>query len=168
MRPHLMKHPFLTLVAAAVVALGTGVQAVAQEREVEPAPDRTRGEGPFERLISRGVTMIDGAGSPPVGPVDIVIEGDRIVQIRGVGTPLVEIDEARRPGGATREIDAHGMFAMPGFVDIHVHTGGVPKAPQAEYMYKLWMGHGITTTRGTLFTHHHIFHYHNSCRQPIQ
>ena len=92
--------------------------------------------------------MIDGAGSPPVGPVDIVIEGDRIVQIRGVGTPLVEINEARRPQGATREIDAAGMFAMPGFVDIHVHTGGVPKAPQSEYMYKLWMGHGITTTRG--------------------
>jgi imidazolonepropionase-like amidohydrolase len=142
-----MKRPLLSLAVAAVVAMGTGVQALAQQREVEPAPDRTRGEGPFERLIIRGVNMIDGAGSPPQGPVDIVIEGDRIVQIRGVGAPGVPIDESRRPGGATREIDAHGMFAMPGFVDIHIHTGGVPKAPQAEYMYKLWMGHGITTSR---------------------
>ncbi len=149
MRPHIMmKYPFLALAAAAVLALGTATPAQAQGREVEQAPDRARGEGPFERLIIRGVNMIDGAGSPPQGPVDIVIEGDRITQIRGVGAPLVEIDEARRPGGATREIDAHGMFAMPGFVDIHMHTGGVPKAPQAEYMYKLWMGHGITTTRG--------------------
>lgn len=148
MRPHMMKHPFLALAAAAVVALGMGTPALAQQREVEQAPDRTRGEGPFERLIIRGVTIIDGAGSPPQGPMDIVIEGDRIVQIRGVGTPGVGIDEDRRPGGATREIDAHGMYAMPGFVDIHIHTGGVPKAPEAEYAYKLWMGHGITTTRG--------------------
>ena len=145
MRPHVVKLAFLAL---AVVALGIGAPARAQQAEMERAPDRTRGEGPFERLIIRGVNIIDGAGSPLQGPVDIVIEGDRIVEMRGVGAPLVDIDESRRPGGATREIDATGMYAMPGFVDIHVHTGGVPKAPQAEYMYKLWMGHGITTTRG--------------------
>ena len=147
MSTHLIKHSFMSLTAAAVVALAMGAPARAQQ-QMEQAPDRNRGEGPFGRLIIRGVTLIDGAGSPPQGPVDIVIEEDRIVQIRGVGTPFVDIDESRRPGGATREIDATGMYAMPGFVDIHVHTGGVPKAPDAEYMYKLWMGHGITTTRG--------------------
>jgi len=31
---------------------------------------------------------------------------------------------------------------------MHAHTGGVPKAPQPEYTYKLWMAHGITTSRG--------------------
>jgi len=147
MSTHLIKHSFMSLTAAAVVALAMGAPARAQQ-QMEQAPDRNRGEGPFGRLIVRGVTLIDGAGSPPQGPVDIVIEEDRIVQIRGVGTPFVDIDESRRPGGATQEIDATGMYAMPGFVDIHVHTGGVPKAPDAEYMYKLWMGHGITTTRG--------------------
>ena len=149
MRSHTIRHPFLALAAAAVVALGMG--APAQAQQMEQTPDRSRGEGPFDRLIIRGVNIIDGAGSPPQGPMDIVIEGDRIVQIRNVGTPLVEINESRRPGGATREIDATGMFAMPGFVDVHIHTGGVPKAPQGEYMYKLWMGHGITTTRGVGF-----------------
>ena len=44
----------------------------------ESAPDRERGEGPFERLILRGVTVISGEGAPPMGPVDIVISGDRI------------------------------------------------------------------------------------------
>ena len=29
-----------------------------------------------------------------------------------------------------------------------MHAGGVPKAPEAEYPYKLWMAHGITTVRG--------------------
>ena len=40
-----------------------------------PAPDRKagEGEGPFERLIIRGATVIDGSGAPPIGPVDIVI-----------------------------------------------------------------------------------------------
>jgi imidazolonepropionase-like amidohydrolase len=77
-----------------------------------------------------------------------VIEGDRIAEVRSVGYPLVEIDERRRPEGGDREIDGSGMYVMPGFIDMHAHTGGPGKAPQAEYTYKLWMGHGITTSRG--------------------
>lgn len=120
-----------------------------EEAEVTPAPDRgDQGEGPFDRLIIRGATMIDGTGAPPVGPVDIVVEGNRIAEIRVVGAPGVPIEPARRPGNATRELDATGMYVMPGFVDTHVHCGGVPKAPDAEYFYKLWMAHGITTVRG--------------------
>ena len=37
---------------------------------------------------------------------------------------------------------------MPGFVDCHVHAGGGRKAPDAEYVYKLWLAHGVTTVRG--------------------
>ena len=117
---------------------------------VKPAPDRKagEGEGPFERLIIRGAIVIDGTGAPPRGPVDIVIEGNRIEEIKSVGSPGVEIDEDKRPKDATKEIDAHGSYVIPGLIDLHVHTGGVPKAPEAEYVYKLWMGHGITTVRG--------------------
>ena len=60
----------------------------------------------------------------------------------------LEIDPDDRPGDATREIDAHGAYVMPGIVDTHTHTGGSTKAPEAEYTYKLWLGHGITTVRG--------------------
>ena len=126
-------------------------QAEEEEPLVAPAPPRgeTEGEGPFERLIIRGVTMIDGTGSPPMGPVDIVIEGHRIVEIKVVGTPGLPFKpDAKRPKDATREIDAAGWFALPGIIDLHVHTGGVPKAPNAEYVYKLWLGNGITTVRG--------------------
>ncbi|GIS00892.1 MAG: hypothetical protein CM15mP102_17120 [Flavobacteriales bacterium] len=31
-------------------------------------------DGPFDQLIIRGATLINGNGSPPLGPVDIVIE----------------------------------------------------------------------------------------------
>ena len=119
-------------------------------RGVLAAPDRgpDEGAGPFDRLIIRGVTMIDGTGGPPRGPVDVIVEGNRIASIRGIGTPGVPINEDRRPTDADYEVDANGMFLMPGIVDLHVHTGGVPKAPEAEYVYKLWLANGITTVRG--------------------
>ena len=90
------------------------------------------GDGPYDRLILRGVTVIDGTGAPPMGPVDIVIEGDRIQSIRTVGYPGLDINENRRPDleiednpdASTHEIDLAGHFVMPGFVDMHAHTGG--------------------------------------------
>ena len=73
---------FLTL----SLSFFTAFEAVAAP---EPAPDRQRGEGPYGRLILRGVTVINGEGAPPVGPVDIVIEDNRIASIRNVGYPCL-------------------------------------------------------------------------------
>ncbi len=132
-----------------LIALVFGLAGSLNAQMDETTPRRAgEGDGPHERLILRGATMIDGTGAPPIGPVDIVVEGDRITRIQTVGYPGVPINEDRRPSGATREIDLSGMFVLPGFVDMHAHTGGAGKAPQAEYAYKLWMGHGITTSRG--------------------
>jgi len=137
-----------------IVALLLSVPApVSAQQLVKPAPNRPRGEGegPFEKLIIRGATLIDGTGAPPRGPVDIVVERNRITQVVDVGFPNIPIDSSKRPKGATKEIDAHGMYVMPGFVDLHLHTGEVPKAPEAEYIYKLWMAHGVTAGRGVPF-----------------
>ncbi|MEZ4414788.1 MAG: amidohydrolase family protein [Gemmatimonadota bacterium] len=137
----------IRLLAAGLMMLGTALGALAQMAPTTlRRPDE--GDGPHERLIIRGATVIDGTGAPPRGPMDIVIEGDRIVEVRSVGFPGVEIRDRSRPQNATREIDGTGMFVMPGLVDMHAHTGGAGKAPQAEYVYKLWMGNGITTSRG--------------------
>ena len=116
-----------------------------------PAPARKEGEGPFQRLIIRGVNLIDGYGSAPRGPVDVVVEGNRIAEIVSVGYPHVKIDESKRPKGATKEIDANGMYLMPGLVDLHVHQGTQQKAPESEYYNKLWLANGITTVRGVPF-----------------
>ncbi len=133
-----------------LLLLGWASIGVAQDEapSMVPAPDRAEGEGPFDRLIIRGATLIDGTGAPPIGPVDIVIEDNRIVAVQSVGYPGLPIDEDRRPTDATYEIDAHGAYVMPGIVDMHTHTGGATKAPEAEYTYKLWLAHGITTVRG--------------------
>ena len=145
--------PLLALAALVLQATTPSVAAAADEDEpklVEPAPPRPEGEGqgPFDRLILRGVMVVDGTGAPPMGPVDIVIEGNRIEEIRSLGMANTEIDESRRPKDADHELDLSGSWVLPGLVDLHVHTGGVPKAPRAEYIYKLWMAHGITTARG--------------------
>lgn len=118
-------------------------------KEVPKAPPRAEGDGPFPRLVLRGATLIDGTGAPPFGPVDIVIEKDRIRSIHRVGSPGVPIDPKDRPkaGEGDREIDLTGQYVLPGFVDLHGHIGGSEQGTPAEYVFKLWMGHGITTVR---------------------
>ncbi len=121
----------------------------AQAQDTSDFQKGTDGAGPYDRLIIRGATMIEGSGAPPVGPVDIVIENDRIVEIRGVGSPGLPIDPNRRPAKGTREIDAHGMYVLPGFVDMHGHPHTIDSGQGVplEYVLKLWLAHGITTTR---------------------
>jgi imidazolonepropionase-like amidohydrolase len=116
-----------------------------------PAPSRHEGDGPFQKLIIRGAIVVDGTGGPARGPVDIVIEGNRIADVIGVGYPKVAIDSTKRPRGAAREIDGTGLWVLPGLVDLHVHQGTPQKAPESEYYNKLWLAHGITAVRGVPF-----------------
>ena len=106
-------------------------------------------EGPFDQLIIRGVTLINGNGAPPVGPVDVVVENETIVKIATVGYPGVEINQNRRPqlkeGG--KEVNAEGMYLLPGFIDMHGHIGGVSQGADWDYVFKLWLAHGVTTVR---------------------
>ena len=44
-------------------------------------------------------------------------------------------------------MDLAGLYVLPGFVDMHGHIGGKEQGTPAEYVFKLWMGHGITTVR---------------------
>ncbi|MFN3758875.1 MAG: amidohydrolase family protein [Algoriphagus aquaeductus] len=117
--------------------------------QIMPAPDRAEGDGPYERLIIRGVILIDGTGAPPIGPVDIVVEKNRIVQVQTVGYPGLEINENRRPKAddKTKVMDLEGHYLLPGLVDMHGHIGGSGQGTPAEYVFKLWMAHGITTIR---------------------
>lgn len=114
----------------------------------EVAPDRTRGEGPYDRLILRGVTLINGEGAPAVGPMDVLIEGNRIAEIRNLGilSPVsAERRIAIRSGDKVLELKGH--YLLPGFVDLHAHFGGDAQGVPAEYSAKLWLAHGITTIR---------------------
>ena len=109
----------------------------------------TLAEGPFKQLILRGVTLINGNGAPARGPVDIVIEEDKITDVKVVGNPGITIDPNNRPqlkkGG--KEIDGTGKYALPGFVDMHGHIGGVSQGADWDYVFHLWLAHGVTTVR---------------------
>ena len=117
--------------------------------QIDKAPSRTEGDGPYNRLIIRGVTLINSTGAPPIGPMDIVIEKNKIAQIKQVGYPGVPIEPQNRPklNLGDKEFNCEGMYLMPGFVDMHGHVGGQNQGTPAEYVFKLWMAHGITTVR---------------------
>src|SRR5262245_12810424 len=138
--------------SALIVPIPSFVSIVGQElpTQIVAAPNRApdEGRGPFRTLVIRGAMLIDGTGAPPRGPVDIVIENNRIKSIQSAGTPGLPQRQNRQPQNPEFEIDANRMYVLPGFVDMHVHAGGAPKNPEAEYAYKLWMAHGMTTVRG--------------------
>lgn len=165
--PSFSRHAFAAL-PAVLIAFGLATEAFAatpaagtpkapetkaekKDESIPPAPTRRadEGAGPYDRLILRGATLIDGTGAPPVGPVDLVIEKNRIADIQIVGSPGVAIDPEKRPKAkeGDKEMDLTGMYILPGFVDMHGHIGGTEQGTPAEYVYKLWLGHGITTIR---------------------
>ncbi|MEE8244455.1 MAG: amidohydrolase family protein [Pseudomonadales bacterium] len=136
-------------VAVAAPDAGEETQAFADRLGIQlpdPAPDRraSDGRGPFARLEIQSVMLIDGRGSPPRGPMTIIVENDRITSI----LPAGQVDTA----SDAEVIDAAGMYALPGFIDVHGHIGSPgqglagPITPP-EYVFKLWLGHGITTVR---------------------
>jgi len=119
---------------------------------VEPATTRNRGIGPYKRLVLRGATVIDGTGAPPFGPVDIAVEDGRITALKTVGAAKLPINPERRLPKGDHEIDCSGKFVTPGFVDSHAHVGAPFHAangamPNADYVYRLWLAHGVTTVR---------------------
>lgn len=82
-------------------------------------------QGPFNQLIIRGVTLINGNGAPPLGPVDIVVKNNIITKIQTIGFPGIKTN---RKGPKLEkdgfEIDCTGMYLLPGLIDMHGHIGG--------------------------------------------
>src|SRR5918992_2538072 len=154
-------------VVAALLAAGAaltpgpaplGAQVASADDGNAPIPlGTTKGEK-YNRLVLRNATIISGRGTPgtnrampPEGPVDIVIEGNRIVDI--VLADPVNTASARgqdfRPTG-DRVIDVKGMYVVPGLVEMHAHlpgNRGELGARGYEYAFRLYLGHGVTTVR---------------------
>lgn len=141
---------FRTRAVATALAISCAVPVAAGAQSTTPPRGPDEGKGPFGKLVIRGVNVIDGSGGTVQGPRDIVIQGNRITEIRSAGTPGLPMQPNRPPRDFDHEIDATGMWVMPGLVDEHVHAeqGGTP----LTYAYKLWLAHGVTTVRGVQLT----------------
>lgn len=107
--------------------------------------------GPYESLEIRGVTVIDGSGAPAYGPVNIFIKGNRIERIASEDAISRSRKQAEAAGkkeekAPDRVIEGKGMYVTPGLIDVHIHVNESKDVP-AEYIYKLLLGHGVTTIR---------------------
>jgi hypothetical protein len=99
--------------------------------------------GPYRRLVIRNAMVIPGHGGPPVGPYDIVVEGNTIAEMVPFDPVTAERrGDTARPTG-DRVIDAAGMFVMPGLIDLHMHLRTQPM--ENEYVYYLKLAHGTTS-----------------------
>jgi hypothetical protein len=138
-----------TALALALTIAPLAGQAAGQTGPLpDPIPARTEGAGPFKRTVLRNVTMVDGTGAPAQGPVDIVLSGDRIAEIRSIGAPHA-INEASRAAKGDYEMDLTGYYVMPGFIDAHVHLHDLNDSQHvpSDYILKLWIINGITSVR---------------------
>ena len=154
---------------AAVLALSIPTAVFGQQASVPPRPTpQSQGSAAgsssyapapspgvrYNRLLIRNAMVVDGAGNPARGPMDIVVEGSTITSVR----PARPIDEFGTDRGNSpqrtgpsydRIIDASGMYVTPGLIDLHGHIHfGRNRVPwPKDYVYKLWLAHGITTVR---------------------
>lgn len=146
------------------LALTPTLAAQSTERILQPAAGdgpnvmgTTKGER-VGRLVIRNAMVISGRGSPgtnrampPEGPVDIVIEGNTIVNMIPVD-PVNAAGYGRNYQRATgdRVIDATGMYVTPGLVEMHAHLprdGGGLGPRGSDYAYRIYLGHGVTVVR---------------------
>jgi len=81
-------------------------------------------------LLIRNVRIIDGSGTPPSTPRDVLVERGRIARIEPAGTIRARADT----------LDAAGQFMIPGMMDLHAHIYAPELLPSALYF-------GITTMR---------------------
>jgi hypothetical protein len=96
----------------------------------------------YERLIIRNVILIDGKGTPPRGPVDVVLKNNTIESVRGAA-------DGQKYSNEKHILDGTGLYLLPGLINLHAHIhdnrGGAPIP--FEYLYKLWLSCGITSVR---------------------
>jgi imidazolonepropionase-like amidohydrolase len=125
-----------TALAILVILLGAVSAFAAESRGIEHGKR-------YDRLVIRNVIVIDGKGTPPRGPQDIVVEGNTIAAITAADT----LSDAYK--SEKHVLDGTGMYLLPGLINNHVHLqderAGI--AQPFEYEYKVWLGCGITTVR---------------------
>jgi imidazolonepropionase-like amidohydrolase len=145
-----LRRSIVVRAAVAAVIVSGGSASVVSAGAQPPAPSTGQR---YPRLLIRNANVIDGAGNPTRGPFDILVQGNTIAAIQA--SRPSEFSGSSIPGerqltaSADKVIDATGMTVMPGIIDVHGHIqfsrGG--KAMPKDYVYKLWLAHGITTVR---------------------
>ncbi|MEO6446346.1 MAG: amidohydrolase family protein [Gemmatimonadaceae bacterium] len=161
---HVIRRGAAVVLSLAGVAIGVEAQGTAGENVL--VSNNGPGTLPLgttkgvrgKRIVIRNATVVSGRGvpgsnraMPPESPIDIVIEGNTIVDMVLMDAVNVAGGGAnfKRPTGDVI-IDAKGKYVIPGLVEMHAHL----PAPRGEYgergldyAYRLYLGHGVTIVR---------------------
>ncbi len=91
-----------------------------------------------QRLVIRGAMVVEGNGTPAMGPLDVAMEN-------GV---ITTVGRAAKQSGDV-EIDGKGKYVLPGLINLHGHLHNERGGVQMDYNYvlKLWLACGVTTVR---------------------
>src|SRR5690349_3371211 len=81
-------------------------------------PARAQDAPPPITLVHAG-TLLATPGVPPLSKQTVVVQGNRIVEIRAGFVPLDQVK------GATKLIDLSEQFVLPGLSDVHMHLSGM-------------------------------------------
>jgi imidazolonepropionase-like amidohydrolase len=92
-------------------------------------------------VVYRGATLLDGTDHLPRADMDVVVKGERILQV----TPDADLDPKFLE--KARIVDLRGRFLMPGMIDAHVHLATPPNRRQAEAILRRDIYGGVTTVR---------------------
>jgi len=90
---------------------------------------------PTGRTVIHAGRMIDSIKDQTQQNVDIVIDGNRIVEVRPHDSAL--------HGGGAKVVDASNLTAIPGLIEFHAHT----QKDFGANVHKAWLAYGITTVR---------------------
>lgn len=112
------------------------------------APSENAGRRFKGRWMIKNAMVIDGTGGPVFGPAHILIDDGKITRILEPGNMVGDNIDLPLLGIADHNVlDIAGSFVLPGLIDSHAHIGFAEQVESTEYVFKLWMGHGITTVR---------------------
>ena len=139
-----------------VVALGCCTQsehplpsASSETVAFPPAPAGTVRSVTADRLLLKGVAVVDGTGAPAQEGQDILIVGGKIADMRA------SIDDL-----SAVVLDMAGQTVLPGLIDCHAHTQSVPGAVlrgdspelierQRLLQLRAYLASGVTTVLDT-------------------
>jgi len=136
------------ITSALLLSLSSNAGPILAQSSSASEPEQS---GPYSLLLIRNVTVIDGSGAPAFGPADVFVKGNRIVRVAPTDAITREEEKAEAAGAPKqptpeRIIEGQGMYLMPGLIDVHTHINKSKDVP-AEYIYKLYLSHGVTTIR---------------------
>lgn len=127
---------WLTRITMPLLLAITGMALHAQ-----PAADNIREAGPTQSLLVRSVSVIDPVTAAASPPQDILIVKGLISSVSPAGSAVVS--------DGLEVVDGHGLFAIPGLIDVHAHLGEGGAAPNSkasrDRALRQFLRYGVTT-----------------------